>query len=145
MLLMKRQLVVTNIVLETDISTLLGSWFTNTRYYVHEKKGFTLCFRKNLTCFNVSLLSKDKVFSVFCKVVNRWVTRSCFFMNDTNSFTACVRTIHAFLEKLFINWIPRSTHKKTAPDLRVLPNLLVSEIIRDQFHTLTTLFWGKET
>jgi hypothetical protein len=32
-----------------------------------------------------------------------------------------------------------------ASDLRVLHNLLVSEISRDQFHTLTALFWAKET
>jgi len=60
--------------------------------------GLTLCYRKDITSLNVSLLSKDQVFSDFCKVVNRWGTRNCFFMNDMNSFTACVQKIHAFLE-----------------------------------------------
>jgi len=35
---MKRQFVVTHAVLETEIPALLGSWVTNTRYYVNEKK-----------------------------------------------------------------------------------------------------------
>jgi len=97
-LLMKRQFVVTHTVLQTEIPALLGSWITNTNCYIHKKKKLILYFSKNITCLYVSLLSKDQVFSVFFKVVNRWVTRNCFFMNDMNNFTACVQTIHAFLE-----------------------------------------------
>ena len=91
-LIMERLFVVTHSVLQTEIPTLLGSWVTNTRCYVN-KNCLTLYFRKNVTCLNVSLLNIGQVFSLLCKVVYRWVTRNCFFMNGMYNFTSCVQMI----------------------------------------------------
>jgi hypothetical protein len=39
-------------------------------------------FYKNTTCLNVSLLRICHVSSVSCKILYRWVTTACRFMND---------------------------------------------------------------
>ena len=52
---------------------------------------FSLYFRKNVTCLNVSLLGICQVFSVSCKTACRWVTTSGCFLSDVLLYVICIQ------------------------------------------------------
>jgi len=80
-----RQLLVTHTIHQNEIPTLLDSWVTNTLFVkilCPQKNYFNWYFHKNITCHSVDLLRIGQVVTTSCKIVDRWVTTNCCFMND---------------------------------------------------------------
>ena len=85
-LLMKRQYVVTHTVSQTEISTLLDSWFKNTpsvEMLFLQKNIASLCILiLKKSCPHVELLRICQGFSLSCKIVYPFVRTSCCFVSD---------------------------------------------------------------
>jgi hypothetical protein len=82
--LMKQQLVITRAIHQTDISSLLDSWVTNTSFIKcchHKTNCSSICCHKNITCLSGGLLRVCQVFFCLCKIMYQGVITNCLFMS----------------------------------------------------------------
>jgi hypothetical protein len=83
--LIKQQFFVTHTIRRTEIPALPYSWVTSTpsnKMMCPQKIRLSLYFRKNLTCFSVSLLRLVQVCSFSFKTVIRWDTTNFCSMSE---------------------------------------------------------------
>lgn len=81
--LAKYKFAVTHIIRQTEIPTLLGSWFINTpsvKILCPQKILLSLYFRKNISLSD-GLLRIGQVSSLSCKISYGWITTNCCFMS----------------------------------------------------------------